>query len=194
MQLRQKGGRHRLRRRSAEKTTKSTTKMHIAQSDLASTGDVMVYEEPCKKTKKDASCGVSVGCGVNMDIGGQENNITKDPHYPVTNSDFITQAAQITKAKENHLTDLSLHNTQVTLQPITMETPHDVENNNNSMYKLDPCVMEVDPTFPVPEEEEEISEENEIFYNIPFKKKIKILEKKINYLEKEIAIQYTSFV
>ncbi|XP_052786505.1 CTD small phosphatase-like protein 2 [Mya arenaria] len=231
MQLRQKGGRHRLRRRSAEKTTKSTTKMHIAQSDLASTGDVMVYEEPCKKTKKDASCGVSVGCGVNMDIGGQENNITKDPHYPVTNSDFITQAAQITKghhkrpftqvkdnklhvddsgcvplyqcnsclfsspvfhthdcdkyedcsedgvnnnsshatdtdsdgnssAKENHLTDLSLHNTQVTLQPITMETPHDVENNNNSMYKLDPCVMEVDPTFPVPEEEEEISEES----------------------------------
>jgi len=59
--------------------------------------------------------------------------------------------------KENHLTDILL-STQVTLDPVVMETPSDLENNNN-LYKLEPCVMDCDPTFP-PQEEEVIADES----------------------------------
>lgn len=59
--------------------------------------------------------------------------------------------------KENHIRDLNLLSTPV-LDTVTMETPADLENNNN-LYKLEPCVMDCDPTFP-PQEEEEVSEES----------------------------------
>lgn len=54
--------------------------------------------------------------------------------------------------KENHLTDILL-STQVALDTVVMETPSDLENNNNNLYKLEPCVMDCETAFPQQEEE-----------------------------------------
>ncbi|XP_052264952.1 CTD small phosphatase-like protein 2 isoform X2 [Dreissena polymorpha] len=224
MQLRQKTGRHRLRRRSAEKQTRPlATKPQLTVEVQTNAADMLVCEEPCKKTKKDAGL-----CSGNHDVR-PENTITKETCYPsINNSDFITSTPHVNKgltrkkpftqvkentshlnhcaprytvtgnlfssaafhthdgdkftncaedgannntevpctgespsSKENHISELTLLNTQLMLDPVTLELPGDLENNNNNnMCKMEPCVMECDPTFPPPEEEEEVSDES----------------------------------
>jgi len=55
----------------------------------------IVCEEPCKKTKKEVTMETKI-----VETGGQENELTRDPHYTITNSDFITQTPQINKGKK----------------------------------------------------------------------------------------------
>ncbi|XP_060582959.1 CTD small phosphatase-like protein 2 [Ruditapes philippinarum] len=223
MQLRHRGGRHRLRRRSGDKTQKLAVSRHEKQDSV----EMGVCEEPCKKTKKDVAVD-TVNCNVmERCVSGQENELTKAPCY--TNNDFITSTPQISKGhpkkkpftqmkenklpdniiypctgslfsspafhgyscdhgyhckfaacsdecinnnsqhtdcedsdgtssiKENHIPDLTM--LSPVLNAVAMETPADIENNNN-LYKLEPCVMDCDPTFPAQEEEEEIAEES----------------------------------
>ncbi|KAL4216283.1 CTD small phosphatase-like protein 2 [Mactra antiquata] len=216
MQLRQKGGRHRLRRRSVEK--RPSQHRHDKQDSI----DMGVCEEPCKKTKKDVT--VETSCdNIDSNVESQEN---KSSCY--TNTDFITstpignkglkkkpftqmkenkitdnrytcsgslfsspafhsyscdhgycdkfsactctvdnennnhsdsnESDSASSIKENHIPDLPMLSAPV-LETVTIETPGDLENNNN-LYKLEPCVMDCDPAFPAPEEEEEISEES----------------------------------
>ncbi|XP_053387208.1 CTD small phosphatase-like protein 2 [Mercenaria mercenaria] len=109
MQLRHRGGRHRLRRRSGDKIQKSV----VHRNEKQGTVQMGVCEEPCKKTKKDAAV-ETVNCnGIDSSVGGQENELTKAPCY--INNDFITSTPQISKGhqkkkpftqmKENKLPD-----------------------------------------------------------------------------------------
>ena len=66
----------------------------------------------------------------------------------------------ILTAKENHIPDLAACCTQVNFDEDCMQPGEDLENNNN-LYKYDEnVVMECEPTFPLPEDEEEVTEES----------------------------------
>ena len=59
----------------------------------------MVCEEPCKKLKRDIATTVTVNCGVDAEVAGQENDLAKDPRYIGANTDLITSTPQLNKGR-----------------------------------------------------------------------------------------------
>lgn len=108
MQLRQKGGSHRLRSRSPviAHSTRSATATVVTPPSLRDASEMgkrdtvdkpLMCEEPCKKTRKE---GPGVKGLDTLVCNGLENELTKDPCYPITNTDFITSTPQCNKGQK----------------------------------------------------------------------------------------------